>query len=73
MKPKIKILSTGTRTIVELDGKTIGRGIEAVSFSHDPKGEVKLELSIDLKNFSFMPDGRFDEFERELAKKGPTE
>lgn len=73
MSAKISITSNGRVTCVELDGKTIGTGVEAVRFEHNSSGECKLDLSINLTNFSFKPDGYFDEFRRALGEEKPPE
>lgn len=73
MSAKIRILSTGTNTLVELGGKTIGTGVEEVHFCQDRHGDVKLELTIDVDNFAFMLDGYFDAVERKLAEAKPPE
>lgn len=73
MSVKFSITSNGRVTCVELDGKTIGTGVEAVKFEHDASGECKLELALDLTDFSFMPDGYFDEFRRALGEEKPPE
>lgn len=73
MSTKFSITSNGRVTCVELGGKTIGTGVEAVKFEHSAIGECKLGLSIDLTRFSFMPDGYFDEFHRALNEEKPPE
>jgi len=62
-KAKICIISTGKRTYVELDGKTIGTGVRELKYStHDEDGNMKgqLELKINLDEFEFMDDDKFD-------------
>ena len=73
MNAKFRMASNGTVTCVELGGKTIGTGVESVKFCQNGYGEGRLELSIDLENFSFMPDGHFDKFEQAIAKERPPE
>lgn len=73
MNAKLKILCTGDKTIVELDGKTIGKGVNAIDFRHDGGENAEVKISIDLGKFSFMPDGQFDEFEKAIAKESPPE
>lgn len=68
MKPKLRILNTGESTIIELDGKVIGKGVKKVAFSHD-NGKSILSLDIDLSVFEFM-DMDFDEVERSLKNTG---
>ena len=71
MNPKLRILCTGEKTLVELNGKTICRGIEAITFSHDTdnQDDPKIGLRIDLDAFEFMPDGYFDLAARDWQKK----
>lgn len=71
MSAKFRMGSNGKATYVELCGKTIGTGVAAVKFSQNGYGEGRLELSIDLDAFSFMPDGHFEEIEKMLAEKTP--
>ena len=75
MNPKLRILCTGEKTLVELNGKTICRGIEAITFSHDTdnQDDPKIGLRIDLDAFEFMPDGYFDLAAERLAKENPPE
>lgn len=73
MNAKLKILCTGKATIVELDGKTIGQGIEAINLHHNGAGEAIVTLSINVEDFSFMPDGYFSEVEEKIAKAEPPE
>lgn len=75
MNPKLRILCTGTKTLVELDGKTICRGVDAVAFYHDTdnQGGAKVSLRVDLDAFEFMPDGYFDLAAERLAKENPPE
>lgn len=80
MAAKLKILCTGAATYVELDGKTIGRGIEFIKFKHNATdGErPKCEIGIDLHDFKFMPDGRFEEVlerleEAKLSENAPEQ
>lgn len=73
MNAKIRILCAEGATIVELCGKTIGRGVESVNFHHDGNGDTKINLSIDLENFAFMPDGYFDEVTKKVAEAKPPE
>lgn len=72
MNAKLKILCDGWGTYVELDGKTIGRGIESIKFEHDAAAgeKPKCQISIDLSDFEFMPDGRFDEVAKRSAEMG---
>ena len=67
MNAKFRMASNGTVTCIELDGKTLGTGVESVRFYQNGHGEGKLDISIDLEEFSFMPDGYFDNFEQAIA------
>lgn len=71
MKPKLRLFSTGTATYIELDGKALGPGVERVEITHNGAGEARLILSIDVANFSFMPDGFFDEAAKRLEEANP--
>ena len=75
MNSKLRILCTGENTLVELNGKTIGRGIKEITFSHDTDNQdgPKIGLKIDLDVFEFMPDGYFDLAAERLAKENPPE
>lgn len=66
---KFCLISTGTYCYAELDGKTIGEGMKELKFcTHDENGEMRnqLELKIDLKDFHFMEDDKFDEAYQKL-------
>lgn len=58
----IRIESINGKTLVELGGKTLGKGVTAVSFEHDCDNGIApvLKLTIDCKRFRFEPDGYFD-------------
>lgn len=73
MNAKFRMASNGTATCIELDGKTLGTGVESVRFYQNGHGEGKLDISIDLEEFSFMPDGYFDNFEQAIVKERPPE
>lgn len=71
MKEKFRMLTDGYHTYAELDGKSIGRGIYSVKYTHDltegsEKTKPHLVLEIDLDEFEFMPDGYFDEAQKKL-------
>ena len=72
MNAKLKILCTGDKTIAELDGKTIGKGVDAIEFRHDNNGDVKVQISLNLDCFSFMPDGYFEQAEKSIAEATPA-
>ena len=73
MNAKLKILCTGDKTFVELDGKTIGTGVNAIEFRHNGGENAKVKISIDLGRFSFMPDGFFEQAEKSIAEATPPE
>lgn len=73
MKPKLRIISIGSATYVELDGKTIGRGVECIRFHHEGDDDARLRLDINLREFSFLPDGYLEEVEKKMAKVNPPE
>lgn len=72
MKPKLKIVFLGSATYVELAGKTIGKGVKAVAFQHE-RDNATLNLTINLKDFAFMPDGYIDQVEKKAAETNPPE
>lgn len=62
---KLRLICDGVHTYAELCGKTIGRGVNSIEFSHENKN-VNLKLGINLSEFEFMPDGYFDEVEKKI-------
>lgn len=73
MNAKLKILCTGDHTIVELDGKTIGNGVNAIDFRHNGGENAEVKISIDLGRFSFMSDGYFEQAEKKVAETTPPD
>ena len=71
MNAKLRLLDTGTGTYLELDGKTLGEGITFVSYNKVGREPATLNIGIDLKDFKFMPDGKFDEAEKKLKEIEP--
>ena len=73
MKPKLRLFSDGKNTYAEICGKSIGKGITAISFSHDKNASdgIKVELEINLNDFGFMKDGFFDECEKKYMEYEP--
>lgn len=63
---KFRFATDGFRTIVELDGKTIGAGVQCVEFQHESGKGASMKLDIDVNDFRFLPDGEFDKIERVL-------
>ena len=68
---KLKILSTGNVTYIELCGKGMGKGVESVSFEHITKDDIILNLKLRLGDFEFLPDGYFDEVLEKLGGEPP--
>ena len=66
MSTKFRMFTDGNATYAELGGKTIGKGVVSVGFTHDAKAADKpnLLLELDLDDFEFMPDGYFDEAQK---------
>lgn len=71
MQPKLRIFSDGTHTYAEICGKSIGKGVSSVMYSHDAPNGGKLKLEIDLEDFGFMEDGYFDKAEKKLMEFEP--
>lgn len=65
---KFRFTTDGFKTIVELDGKTMGPGVQRIDFLHEGGEKAKLLLNIDLHDFSFLPDGEFDKREAALME-----
>ena len=68
MKPKLRLISNGDYTFIELDGNTLGRGVDHVEVTHDGGGNAKLHLTISVDEFSFMPDGYLDQAAEKWTK-----
>ena len=64
---KFRFATDGFRSVVELDGKTIGEGITKVEFLHEAGEHAKMKLDIDVHNFRFLPDGEFHKKESVLV------
>lgn len=75
MEHKLKILCTGQATYVELDGKTLGSGVNYIKFEHNAADakSPQCTIGIDLGEFRFMPDGHFDDVAKRLAEAKPPE
>lgn len=71
MNAKFKLLDDGTGTYMELDGKSMGEGVKSVSYTKVGREAAVLNLEINLADFHFMPDGYFDEKEKQLAEIEP--
>lgn len=67
MNAKVRILDDGRGVYLELDGKTIGEGVDLIEYKK--KGSDPAELTIHIYNtcdFQFHPDGTFDKAEKWL-------
>lgn len=65
MNPKARILDAGKATYIELDGKTMGVGIDFVEYKKEADNPAELTIHIaDVESFSFLPDGEFDRVEK---------
>lgn len=71
MNAKFRLLDDGRGTYLELDGKSMGEGVKSVSYTKVGRESAVLNLEIDLGDFRFMPDGYFDEKEKQLAEMEP--
>lgn len=63
---KFRFATDGSRTIVELDGKGFGLGVQSVTFQHTGGDYSRLGLEIDVNSFEFMQEGEYDQRERAL-------
>lgn len=73
MSAKLKIVCDGDHTVLELDGKAMAKGVKAIRFSHEGGDAATCSIDIDLRDFSFMSDGTFDEACQKFAKAKPPE
>lgn len=70
-KVKFCLVCDGSHTYAELDGKSIGTGVESVSFEHIAGEDASVNLKLNMKEFEFMPDGYFDEVLKRLCEEPP--
>lgn len=68
---KLKILSTGETTYLELCGKSMGTGVVSVNYEHIAGDDILLSLKLRLGDFEFLPDGYFDEVLKKLGGEPP--
>lgn len=70
MESKLRLITNGKHTFIELGGKTIGRGIEGFHLSQNMRYEKEpiLDLRINLNQFEYMPDGYFEEVENSMTE-----
>lgn len=74
MKAKFRLLDTGKGTYIELDGKTMGRGIDEVAYRKVAGEPAEVTIHIDdMDVFRFEPDGKFDEVERKVNEYEPLD
>lgn len=60
--PKLKLLDNGYGTYIELDGKTMGKGINHIKYEKEARKPATLDIHIsNLREFEFGEDGSFDE------------
>lgn len=73
MNAKMRLIDIGQGTYLELDGKTMGRGIECIEYKKEAgkPGELSIRIS-NLKDFKFERDGYFDEVEKKLLQCEPS-
>lgn len=71
MNAKVRILDDGRGAWLELDGKTMGAGVDLIEYKK--KGSDPAELTVHIQNtddFQFHPDGTFDKAEKWLKEHG---
>lgn len=66
---KFRFATNGFSTVMELDGKTIGNGVEKVEFCHVAGESAKLKVDIDVRDFKFLKDGEYEKLEAVLIGK----
>lgn len=73
MEPKFALIELDGCTYVFMDGKCISEGIEDITYhAKDEKGKLnpKVDVTIDIKNFSFESGKTLEEFFEDVRKKG---
>ena len=74
---ELKILDTGKGAYVEVDGKTLGEGLNGVEYRSPGNKPGTLLLEFETDKPAFMPEGYFDEvyqaFNRAEKKEVPAE
>lgn len=60
MKANFRLTTNGSKTVIEMDGKTIGPGVMEVEFKHIGGESPSLRLDVALERFEFLPDGSYD-------------
>ena len=66
---KFRFVTDGFLTVMELDGKAIGPGVEKVDFHHEAGENAKLKIDIDVREFKYYEDGEYDKLEAFLMWK----
>lgn len=60
--PKLRLFDNGYGTYIELDGKTMGKGINHIKYEKEGRKPATLDIHIgNLREFEFGEDGSFDE------------
>lgn len=70
-KAKFCLVCDGKHTYMKLGGKSIGKGIEAVSFDHVAGESARVNLKLNMEEFDFMPGGYFDEASEKMREEPP--
>ncbi len=74
MSAKVRILDTGTCTMLELDGKTMGEGIDRITYEKEAGKSAVLTIRINsVDSFEFLPDGEFDRAVERVGQITPPE
>lgn len=63
-----RVIDDGKNAVVEIDGKTIGCGVERIKYKRDGATGGNLQLVLSLDHFEFLPDGYFDEVEARMRQ-----
>lgn len=71
MNAKFRLLDDGRGTYLELDGKTIGKGVTSISYNKAGREPATLNIGINVQDFEFDSDGHFDEVEKRLKEIEP--
>lgn len=71
MVTKFRMVTDGRHTYAELDGKTIGQGVDKIEVVADAD-KVSVDIHIgDLNDFAFMEDGYFNHAEKVMNETEP--
>lgn len=63
---KFRFATDGFVTLMELDGKAFGKGVQGVEFRHTGGDRAILKLEIDVHSFGFMQEGEYNKKESVL-------